>query len=418
MRIRRGIVVFLGLAMAGTSIGGVPMIADAASIGSFESFFDTGSEASSRIGSVEMTPSETVFSYSNVADVAEAVMPAIVAITNKSVQEVRSFFYGEPLQYETTSAGSGIIMGTNETELLICSNNHVVEDASELTVTFIDDESVSAVIKGTDPDSDLAVVAVSLDEIPEDTISGIRVAKVGSSDALRVGEQVVAIGNALGYGQSVTTGIISAKDRSIGMSGGQGNNRRRFQFGFGYQTEEEQTTYDDLLQTDAAINPGNSGGALLNMNAEVIGINSAKAGSSGVEGMGYAIPVDKAMPILSELMTRTPRVKLEDGQNGYLGFDGQDVSYQAMFLYGVPEGIYVTDPGTDTPVAKAGLKEGDIVTSFDGKVITGVADLQKLLPYYAPGEEVEMGIYTPTDQYMTYEEKTLTVVLGDRNGVQ
>ena len=156
----------------------------------------------------------------------------------------------------------------------------------------------------------------------------------------------------------------------------------------------------------------------MNMNAEVIGINSAKAGSSGVEGMGYAIPIDKAMPILSDLMTRVPRVKLEDGQNGYLGFDGQDVSYQAIFLYGIPEGIYVTDPGTDTPAANAGLEEGDIVTSFDGKVISGVADLQKLLPYYAPGEEVELGIYRSTDRFMGYEEMTLTVVMGDRNQMQ
>ena len=409
MNIHRGTALLLSLAISGAAAGFAPVCAYAE---------DTGLEADSRISSVELSPSETVFSYSNVADVAEAVMPAIVAITNKSVQEVTSFFYGEPLQYETTSAGSGIIIGTNDTELLICSNNHVVEDASELTVTFINDESVSAVIKGTDPSVDLAVVAVSLEDISEDTMSEIRIAKIGSSDALRVGEQVVAIGNALGYGQSVTTGIISAKDRSIGMSGSQGNNRRRYQFGFGFQTEEEMTTYDDLLQTDAAINPGNSGGALLNMNAEVIGINSAKAGSSGVEGMGYAIPIDKAMPILSDLMTRVPRVKLEDGQNGYLGFDGQDVSYQAIFLYGIPEGIYVTDPGTDTPAANAGLEEGDIVTSFDGKVISGVADLQKLLPYYAPGEEVELGIYRSTDRFMGYEEMTLTVVMGDRNQMQ
>lgn len=401
MKTHGKIALLLSLAIAGTAAGSAAMAA----------------ETFSGIGSVELSPSETVFSYSNVADVAEAVMPAIVAITNKSVQEVRSFFYGEPLQYETTSAGSGIIVGTSETELLICSNNHVVEDASELTVTFIDDESVSAVIKGTDPDNDLAVAAVNLADIPDDTMAAIRIAKIGSSDALRVGEQVVAIGNALGYGQSVTTGIISAKDRSIGMSGSRGNNRRRYQFGFDFQTEEV-TTYDDLLQTDAAINPGNSGGALLNMDAEVIGINSAKAGSSGVEGMGYAIPIDKAMPILNDLMTRVPRVKLEEGQNGYLGFDGQDVSYQAVFLYGIPEGIYVTDPGTDTPAANAGLMEGDIITAFDGEVITGVADLQKLLPYYAPGEEVELGICRSSDRYLGYEEMTLTVILGDRNGMQ
>ena len=374
---------------------------------------------SSAIDIVDPVSSGAEFSYSNVADVAEAVMPSIVAITNKSVQEVRSFFYGEPLQYESTSAGSGIIMGTNETELLICSNHHVVENATELTVTFIDDESYPAVVKGTDSANDLAVVAVKLEDIAQETMDQIRMAKIGSSDKLRVGEQVVAIGNALGYGQSVTTGIVSAKNRSIGINrDDDGSYGRRFEYGYGLQTEDSVDTYNDLLQTDAAINPGNSGGALLNMNGEVIGINSAKASRSGVEGMGYAIPVDKAMPILNELMNEVTREKLEDGRYGFLGITGQDVSADATFLYGIPEGLYVTSLTPDGPAEKAGMKEGDIITAFDGNIITGNDSLQDVLEYYAPGEEVVLHLYTESDSFMGYEEETLTVTLGSRDDFQ
>ena len=409
MKRRKGLALLLGAAVTGAALSQSVIFSNAT---------DLQSSKNTTIGTVELTSSGTEFSYSNIADVAEAVMPSIVAITNKSVQEVRSFFYGQPLQYESTSAGSGIIMGTNDTELLICSNNHVVEDASELTVSFIDEESYPAIVKGTDASNDLAVVAVKLEDISKDTMDQIKVAKIGSSDDMRVGEQVVAIGNALGYGQSVTTGIVSAKNRSIGIANEDDNYRRRFEYGYGLQTEDAETTYDDLLQTDAAINPGNSGGALLNMNGEVIGINSAKASSNGVEGMGYAIPVDKAMPILNELMNRATREKLDEGKYGYVGITGQSVSAEATFLYGIPEGLYVTSVSQGSPAEAAGLKEGDIITSFDNVTITGMEDLQANLQYYAPGEEVDMKVYTQAGNHMGYEEETLIVTLGDRKDLQ
>ena len=368
--------------------------------------------AEAQISNVEMSTSEDEFSYNNVADVAEAVMPSVVAITNMSVQEVRSFFYGQNYQYKSESAGSGFIVGTNDTELLICTNNHVVEDATELTVTFVDEASCEAKIKGTDPANDLAVVAVKLEDISDETMDAIRIANIGSSDDMRVGEQVVAIGNALGYGQSVTTGIVSAKNRSIkvGNEGGYG-------YGYGY-AEEEIDTYEDLIQTDAAINPGNSGGALLNMDGEVIGINSAKAGASGVEGMGYAIPVDKAMPILDKLMSLETRSKLEDGEYGYLGINGQSVSSEATFLYGIPQGVYVTYASEDGPAAQAGIKNGDIITAFDGMELTSMQDLQDMLQYYAPGEEVELTVYTAGENGRGYNETTVTVTLGERTEIQ
>ena len=341
------------------------------------------------------------FSYSNVADVAEAVMPSIVAITNKSVQEVNDYFFRRSFQYEATSAGSGIIVGSNDTELLICTNNHVVENANELSVTFIDEQSYTAYVKGTDPDNDLAVVSVNLEDISDDTMDQIRIARTGNSDDMRVGEQVVAIGNALGYGQSVTTGIISAKDRTIeAASDSYGSNA---------------TTYENLIQTDAAINFGNSGGALLNMNGEVIGINSAKASQSGVEGMGYAIPIAKAMPILEDLMSRQTRVRLEEDEIGYIGINGQSVSRDATMLYGIPEGIYVTYVEEDSPAMAAGLKEGDIITAFDGESITSMRDLQYMVQYYAAGETIDMTICSGSENY---EETTLTITLGDRSAIQ
>lgn len=351
------------------------------------------------------------FSYSNIADLAEAVMPSIVAITNKSVQEVQSFFYGHTYTRELESAGSGIILGSNETELLICTNNHVVADASELTVTFIDEESYEAQVKGTDAQNDLAVVAVNLEDISEDTMNAIKIAKIGDADAMRVGEQVVAIGNALGYGQSVTTGIISAKNRSIVIGDENG--------GYGYTSEDaDATTYNNLIQTDAAINFGNSGGALLNMNGEVIGINSAKASASGVEGMGYAISVTQAMPILDDLMTRKTRVKLDEEDMGYIGINGQRVSSEATTFYGVPQGIYLTVIKEDGPAAKAGLQEGDILSKFDGEQLTSMQDLQYILQYYEAGETVEVTIYRPNTDRNGYEEKTMEITLGDRSELQ
>ena len=345
--------------------------------------------------------SESGLSYSNVADLAEAAMPAVVAITNKSVQEINSFFYRRSFQYESESAGSGIILGSNDTELLICTNNHVVEDATELSVTFIDDTSYPAQMKGTDASVDLAIVAVQLEDIPEETMSQLRIARIGDSDSLRVGEQVVAIGNALGYGQSVTTGIISAKDRTI--TAGSGN----------YSDAQE---YEGLLLTDAAINMGNSGGALLNMNGEVIGINSAMASTSIAENMSYAIPISKAMPILEKLMTEEPRVKLAEEEMGYLGINGQSVSREATLLYNIPEGLYLTYVAPDSPAAQAGLEEGDIITAFEGEEVTSIQDLQYLLQYYAAGETVDLTVYSNTDG--PYVEKTVSAVLGDRSEIE
>lgn len=339
------------------------------------------------------------FSYSNVADVAEAVMPAIVSITNSSVQEVNDWFSRRSYQYESESAGSGIIVGSNETELLICTNNHVVEGANTLTVTFIDEESYEAKIKGTSADDDLAVIAVALDDISKETKEQIMIAQTGDSDEMRVGEQVVAIGNALGYGQSVTTGIISAKDRMIQVQEGM-----------------DVYTYENLIQTDAAINPGNSGGALLNMNGEVIGINSAKASSSGVEGMGYSIPISKAMPILEKLMSRETRSKVDESEASYIGITGEGVSSEATQLYGIPAGIYLIGVGEGSPAEEAGLQESDIITEFDGISVTSMSDLRELLLYYAAGETVEMTVQS--NENGAYTEKTVEITLGSREDSQ
>lgn len=339
------------------------------------------------------------FSYSNVADVAEAVMPAIVSITNSSVQEVNDWFSRRSYQYESESAGSGIIVGSNETELLICTNNHVVEGANTLTVTFIDEESYEAKIKGTSADDDLAVIAVALDDISKETKEQIMIAQTGDSDEMRVGEQVVAIGNALGYGQSVTTGIISAKDRMIQVQEGM-----------------DVYTYENLIQTDAAINPGNSGGALLNMNGEVIGINSAKASSSGVEGMGYSIPISKAMPILEKLMSRETRSKVDESEASYIGITGEGVSSEATQLYGIPAGIYLISVGEGSPAEEAGLQESDIITEFDGISVTSMSDLRELLLYYAAGETVEMTVQS--NENGAYTEKTVEITLGSKEDLQ
>ncbi len=400
----------LGIALAGATIGGA--VAGYAESNSQEAVTESPdneytNDDVNKTSMAELVSDEEAdadsdnesFSYSNVADVAEDVMPSIVSITNKSVQEVQDWFSRQTYQMESESAGSGIIIGENDTELLICTNNHVVEDSDTLTVTFIDDESYEAQVKGTDKENDLAVVAVKLDDISDDTRSKIKIAKYGDSDSLRVGEQVVAIGNALGYGQSVTTGIVSALNRDITASED--------------GSEASATTYQDLIQTDAAINPGNSGGALLNMNGEVIGINSAKASESGVEGMGYAIPISKAMPILENLMSKQTRSKVDEDKIGYLGINGQGVSDQAVQLYNVPAGVYVTKVQSGSPADKAGLREGDIITKFDGTEVSDMSDLQERLQYYSAGETVELTIQTNKDG--AYAEKTLEITLGSRS---
>ncbi|MCI7813723.1 MAG: trypsin-like peptidase domain-containing protein [Lachnospiraceae bacterium] len=388
----------LGIAVTGFSIGVPAAISSSAESAPAESIQADQEEnrenTSFRIPTAQLvdTASQTGL-YNNVADVAESAMPAIVAITNQSVQEVQSYFRGQKIQYESESCGSGIIIGQNETELLICTNNHVVEDATELTVSFIDETSCEAQIKGTDPTNDLAVVAVSLDDIDTDTLNQIKIAQMGDSDEVKIGEPVVAIGNALGYGQSVTTGIVSAKDRSITV-----------------EDDSQTICYENLIQTDAAINPGNSGGALLNMKGEVIGINSAKASSSGVEGMGYAIPVSKAWPILEKLMNKETRTQVTEEETPYIGIQGESVTAEAAQLYNLPNGIYITKVLKNTPAEQAGLQKGDIITGFDDNTITCMEDLEDWIQYYKGGETIEITVERAENG--SYTEKNISITLG------
>ena len=323
---------------------------------------------------------------SDVSDIVENTLPSIVSITNISVQEVQNFFGGIS-QQESESAGSGIIISQNDSELLVVTNNHVVEGSDTLTVTFNDGNSVEAQIKGTDSARDLAVVAVPLDKISDDTMNAIKVATLGDSDSLKVGEPAIAIGNALGYGQSVTTGIVSATGRTIdGFDG-------------------------EYIQTDAAINPGNSGGALLNANGEVIGINSAKINSSAVEGMGFAIPISDASDVIQNLMNKETRSKVSDEERGYLGIKGYDVSEEGAQMYNMPTGVYVKEVMSGGGSEKAGLTKGSIITGFEGSSISGMSSLQEQLQYYKAGEEVTLTVQIP-DKNGEYTEKDIKVTLG------
>ena len=323
---------------------------------------------------------------SDVSDIVENTLPSIVSITNMSVQEVQNFFGGIS-QQESESAGSGIIISQNDSELLVVTNNHVVEGSDTLTVTFNDGNSVEAQIKGTDSARDLAVVAVPLDKISDDTMNAIKVATLGDSDSLKVGEPAIAIGNALGYGQSVTTGIVSATGRTIdGFDG-------------------------EYIQTDAAINPGNSGGALLNANGEVIGINSAKINSSAVEGMGFAIPISDASDVIQNLMNKETRSKVSDEERGYLGIKGYDVSEEGAQMYNMPTGVYVKEVMSGDGAEKAGLTKGSISTGFEGSSISGMSSLQEQLQYYKAGEEVTLTVQIP-DKNGEYTEKDIKVTLG------
>lgn len=348
-----------------------------------------------------------------VAAVAQASMPSVVAITTVSVQEIPSFFGYSSHQYKSASTGSGIIVGDNDDELLIATNNHVVDGATTLSVCFIGDDvanaetetvnagdngdlnvedAVSAKIKGTDADNDLAVVAVKKSDIPEDTLNQIKIAQIGSSDDLAVGQQVVAIGNALGYGQSVTSGWISALNRTISTDDG--------------------TNSTGLIQTDAAINPGNSGGALLNMKGELIGINSAKYADSAVEGMGYAIPISKAKPILEELMNRETREKVDSSKKGYLGVSLANLTTEAIEMYNMPTGAFVRSVEDDSPAQEAGICKGDIIIKFDGQKVSDGDDLLDKLQYYKSGEKIEAVVARATNG--EYEENTIELTLGTR----
>ena len=325
---------------------------------------------------------------SDVSGIVEQAMPSIVSITNMSIQEVQNFF-GQTQEQESESLGSGIIIQQSDTELLIATNNHVVEGADTLTVTFVDEESVEANIKGTDPSKDLAIVAVPLESIKDSTMETIAIATLGDSNEVQVGEPAIAIGNALGYGQSVTTGIISATNRQIDMDG--------------FDSE--------LIQTDAAINPGNSGGALLNANGAVIGINTAKINSSVAEGMGYAIPISDASEVLTNLMNRETRERVSDEARGYLGITGQDVSSDIGEAYNMPTGVYISKVTKGSGAEQAGLSRGSIITGMEGVTIDSMETLQDQLSYYAVGETVELTVQVPASGG-EYEEQTVSVTLG------
>ena len=327
-------------------------------------------------------------SEGSVSAIAEAAMPSLVAITNKSVQEMQSLF-GQPQAYESESSGSGIIIGKTDTELLMVTNNHVVSGAQELSVGFADESVAKATVKGTDADHDIAVIAVNLKDLSEDTLSAIKIIEIGKSSDLQVGQQVVAIGNALGYGQSVTTGIVSALNREVTI----------------------ENTTNTLIQTDAAINPGNSGGALLNLSGQLVGINSAKYSETSVEGMGYAIPVDDVVDIIENLMNRQVRTeKAAEGEQGFLGISGQDVTSEVAQAYDMPKGVYITAVEAGSAAEQAGLQKGDIITKFDGTSVSALADLKEQISYYKSGEQVE--ITYSSQENGQYAEKTVTATLG------
>ena len=344
----------------------------------------------------------------DVSEIASEALPSIVSITTKSVQEVQNYFgmygmYGyapQQQEQEVEGSGSGIIVGKNDDELLIATNYHVVEGADTLSVAFTDGNAVEASVKGFDEERDLAVVSVSLDDVKDDTMDAISIAKIGSSDDLKVGEQVIAIGNALGYGQSVTTGIVSAKNRRMDSD----NNT---------VTDGSDDSSDgvNLIQTDAAINPGNSGGALLNMEGEVVGINSAKLASTEVEGMGYAIAISDVTDILQNLMNETSRDKLDDSEHGVLGIEGSSVSSEAVQMYGIPAGVFVKKVTEGGAADKAGLKANSVITEFNGKAVSSLDQLIEYLSYYEPDEEVELTVQVPHGT--SYKEETVKVTLDE-----
>ena len=326
---------------------------------------------------------------SDVSDVVSAVMPAVVSINN-TYTETTSFF-GQAMTNEAIASGSGIIVGENDTELLIVTNYHVIEDADYLTVQFVEGSEIEASVKGTDAEMDLAILAVPLENILNSTLNQIAIATLGDSDALKVGEPAIAIGNSLGYGQSVTTGVISALNRDMELSDG---------------------STGTFIQTDAAINPGNSGGALLNMNGEVIGINSNKIGGSVIEGMGYAIPISAASPIIADLMLRETKSKVAEEERGFLGISGISVTSDVSSTYGMPEGVYISQVYEGTAAEAAGLQKGDIITSFDGVKVRSMDELQRLLEYYAKGDTVEMTVMSVASG--GYRTKTVTITLGNK----
>lgn len=331
-----------------------------------------------------------VSTVTDVSSIAEKAMPSLVAINDTMTVEQNNFF-GMPQTYQAQSSGSGIIVGQNDTELLIATNNHVVSGATDMKVTFTDSTQIAAAVKGTDSATDLAIIAVKLSDIPSDTMSKIKVATLGDSDNVKVGQQVIAIGNALGYGQSLTVGYISALDREI--------------------TDENgiQHTY---IQTDAAINPGNSGGALLDLNGNVIGINAAKNASTEVEGMGFVIPISKAQEILNNLMTKKTREAVDESAQGYLGIQGTNIDANASKEYGMPVGIYVYKIVEGGAAANSDLKEKDIITKFDGQSVTNMEELKQMLTYYEGGSTVSLTVQSLVNG--SYVEHEVQITLGTK----
>lgn len=359
----------------------------------------SSADSSSGIGSAGTIPTvkdtlgENSLEDTTVADVAEKVMPAIVSVYNKFTEE--SEFFGRTYTQEGESAGSGIIIEETGSELLIVTNNHVVEGADSLSVQFIDESNCEASLKGTDASSDLAVIAVSLDALSQETKEKIAIAELGDSNSLRIGEHAIAIGNALGYGQSLTVGYISALNREI--------------------TSEDGIT-GTFIQTDAAINPGNSGGALLNSKGQVIGINSNKIGGNAIEGMGFAIPISKAIPIIDGLKTQESKTKVAEEEQGVLGIYGISVTSDVASAYGLPVGAYVEEIIEGSGAAQSDLKQGDIISAINGQTITGMEDLQNQLAYYSAGEEVTLTVQHPMEGG-EYEEREIKVTLTKRQDV-
>lgn len=350
------------------------------SAGSIPADFDNGSD-------IKLTNTNNITVVeSDVSDMVEEVMPAMVSIINNYTETLS--FFGQTFTQEQPSSGSGIIVQQNDNELLIVSNYHVIADATSLEVTFIDGTTAQAKVKGTDSDMDLAVIAIPLKDISKETKDAISVATLGDSDKLRMGEPVVAIGNALGYGQSVTNGIVSALNREITMSDG---------------------STGTFIQTNAEINPGNSGGALLNINGEVIGINSSKIGGDAIEGMGYAIPISSASPIIADLMERQTREKVEDDEKGYIGITFQNVTEQHHQMYNMPIGIFVYEVSEASAAEKAGILPGDIITKFDGERVSSNADLQDVLQYYRVGDSARITIMRLENGEYTEHEMDITL---------
>ena len=386
-----GLALVLGM-LAGVGFQTVGYVSDIINPDKEIASVETGKDTAENIPSADniaTASTNTVTTVTDVSSVVDEVMPTVVSITNIGTQTINGFF-GQQGVYESESSGSGIIIGENDTELLIVTNNHVVAGAETISVTFIDNATVEAQVKGTDADIDLAVLSIPLDTISEETASSIKIAVLGNSDSLKVGEPAIAIGNALGYGQSVTTGVISALNREV--------------------TVDNVT--NELIQTDAAINPGNSGGALLNMEGELIGINAVKFASDEVEGMGYAIPISFATPIINELMNKETKTKVAAEESAYLGIAGVDVTQEVSTTYNMPVGVYVAQVVEGSAAEKAGLKVGHIITEFDGESVTSMEELQGLMEYYAAGESVEVKI-----QYMDsseLKEELLTVTLGKK----